>query len=132
MGKQLSAHFSEEEFRCHCCGRLPAGGVSRSLVLVLEKMRAEFYPEGLKIISGYRCPAQNRAGGGAPNSQHLAKGGSPLMAGKGELLAADIPPRITEEQARSVGVRGTGVDHSTGHVSHVDLGPVRSWEYADR
>jgi zinc D-Ala-D-Ala carboxypeptidase len=110
----LSAHFSRSEFACPCCG---IAKVDAALVAVLERIRAAHYPEGLRIVSGYRCPTHNAAVGGAAASQHL------------RARAADIVPRITPAQARACGARGIGIAH-TGEVVHVDVGPTRApWHY---
>jgi uncharacterized protein YcbK (DUF882 family) len=63
----LSAHFSQEEFVCHCCGtfRLDDG-----LLAALELLR-ERSGQAVHVLSGYRCPKHNRRVGGASDSQHV-------------------------------------------------------------
>lgn len=68
-----STHFSFTEFACHCSGHY--GGchgllVRRELLQSLETLRASYYPHGLNVESGYRCPRRNHEVGGATNSQH--------------------------------------------------------------
>ena len=74
LGKgDLSHHFNASEFRCKCngykgCKRIL---VHRELLISLELLRLNFMPDGVKIVSGYRCPTHNRKVNGAPSSQHL-------------------------------------------------------------
>ena len=78
--KQLTEHFTVEEFersstadRLGIVNRVPEALISNLRVLceeVLEPLRA-FAGRPIVISSGYRCPALNRAVGGAPESQHL-------------------------------------------------------------
>lgn len=56
MGKQLSAHFNEDEFRCKD-GTL--GTISPKLIKLLEWMRV-YSGKPIKIISGYRSAAYNK------------------------------------------------------------------------
>lgn len=115
MAGDLSAHFSRREFACPCCG---VAKVSPALVRLLERIRAAHYPQGLRIVSGYRCSRHNAAVGGASASQHMQGG------------AADISPRMTLAQAQALGARGIGVQDATGLVVHVDVGPARKpWRY---
>lgn len=68
-----SAHFSFSEFACKCGGRYSSCGrirVHRALLRGLESYRARL-GHGVRIVSGYRCVAHNRAVGGASRSQHL-------------------------------------------------------------
>lgn len=72
----------------------------------------------LRIVSGYRTEATNRAVGGAENSRHLLG------------QAADIPSGYaTPDQARAAGATGIGI--SGKWVTHVDVrpGPVVTWRY---
>ena len=64
----LSAHFTEEEFQCKCCGQQHL--ISTDLLNELELLRTHF-DAAVLIISGYRCAAHNKEVGGAPNSQHM-------------------------------------------------------------
>lgn len=108
----LSRHFSTAEFACRHCGDLPPGGVSGALLAALEVARERHYPGGLTIASGYRCP-QHRLSQASPRSRHV----------KGD--AADIPPVMTVQQARTCGFKGIGFSRS-GLVVHVDMRLIRS------
>lgn len=66
MGKWR--YFSRSEFQCACgCGR---NKVEDTLIDYLEEAR-ERAQIPFHIVSGYRCPAHNKAEGGKPNSAHL-------------------------------------------------------------
>ena len=77
---QLTPHFSVEEFarsatadRLGIANRVPAAllpNLRTLCVEVLEPLRA-YAGKPIVISSGYRCPALNRAVGGASQSQHL-------------------------------------------------------------
>ena len=116
MGDMLSAHFSKAELACGHCGRTK---VAPALVQLLERIREAHYPTGLRIVSGYRCPAHNASTpNAAKSSQHMAG------------TAADIPPRMTLAQAKACGAKGIGIQDSAGLVVHVDVGPARKpWRY---
>jgi uncharacterized protein YcbK (DUF882 family) len=70
---KLSDHFDSSEFACHCCGQVIE--ISPDLVEQLEELSEVFSIAGKRativILSGYRCPAHNKAVGGAPHSQHM-------------------------------------------------------------
>lgn len=77
---QITEHFTVEEFersstadRLGIANRVPAALLPNLRTLcevVLEPLRA-FAGKPIVISSGYRCPALNRAVGGASQSQHL-------------------------------------------------------------
>jgi len=67
-GRWLGPHFVESEFACRCCGMVR---VNIRLVHMLEALRARLGGRPVIVTSGYRCPAHNRAVGGARLSQHL-------------------------------------------------------------
>ena len=68
MGKQLTPHFSEDEFVCSCgCGTVV---VDLEFVKRLEKVRVKCgFP--FSIVSGFRCPKKNASAGGKSKSAHL-------------------------------------------------------------
>lgn len=110
----LSPHFSRWEFDSHDGAR---AAPTRELLDALERLRA-IVGHPLRIVSGYRSPAHNRAVGGAARSQHLYN------------RAADIPVLYaTLAQARAAGF--TGVGTRAGYAVHVDVRPGRNvgWKY---
>lgn len=112
----LSPHFSRREFDSR-------DGVKAAptpeLVAALERLRALVGHKPLRIVSGYRSPAHNRAVGGKPRSQHLYN------------RAADIPPRYATV-AQAVAAGFTGIGDKDGWAVHVDVRPgqrVARWHY---
>lgn len=77
---QLTENFNLKEFQCSCCGTVK---IDPELVRRLQAMRDEL---GVPIIvnSGYRCPAHNKAVGGAKDSQHL-------VGKAADITARDLP-----------------------------------------
>ena len=75
---QLSEHISTDEYKCHCCGKLPPqfrdnDGILpcyRTLFDTFEAIRA-MWQKPLIVTSGYRCPEHNAAVGGAALSPHV-------------------------------------------------------------
>jgi uncharacterized protein YcbK (DUF882 family) len=65
---QLTPHFHLSEFVCRHCGEVNELA-ARRLASRLELAREFAGP--MTIVSGFRCPANNNACGGKPNSQHL-------------------------------------------------------------
>lgn len=108
-----SEHFSYAEWRCSCGGRLAGCRlvvVQRDLLIGLEGYRAAYSPGGVEVVSGYRCPAQNAAVGGATDSQHLYGG------------AADVTYAATDIAVRRLRrFSGIGRARSTHKVRHVDV-----------
>ncbi|MBR4593050.1 MAG: peptidase M15 [Bacteroidaceae bacterium] len=76
-------YFKIEEFRCRCGCCMPAEvkeNVTALVDRVLDPVRAKFgWP--IVVNSGYRCPARNRAVGGAVRSQHLKGEAADICAG---------------------------------------------------
>jgi uncharacterized protein YcbK (DUF882 family) len=63
----LALNFKLQEFECKHCRAVK---IDPELVRRLQAMREEI-GKPVIINSGYRCPAHNKAIGGATNSQHL-------------------------------------------------------------
>jgi len=122
--RALSAHFSEEEFVCHCgCGKVH---VDPRLVYLLEKAR-EVLGRPIIITSGYRCAAHNKAVGGKPVSAHLT----------GE--AADIQCVFSAERHDLVrtfltlGVSRIGIGRGFIHIDVSTTLPQRvMWLYGEK
>jgi|GEM_PF-5175186 len=111
-GYKISAHFALKEFACPCGGTnsgCKKTMVMRDLVIRLEKVRADLYPRGLRIVSGYRDPTFNAKVGGISKSCHLS--------GK----AADIPRKWGPSKFRGRGFQGIEVRKRHGLVTHVDI-----------
>ena len=66
---KLSENFDSDEFKCHCCGQLPEGGMNPKLIELLQAIR-EKSGKSVSILSGYRCQKHNVVVGGAKHSQH--------------------------------------------------------------
>lgn len=115
-GKHLSLHFTEGELACRCCGRLL---IISQLVSKLEALR-QLVGKPVFVNSGYRCPAHNRAVGGAVNSYHL----------KGMAADVRVPGLGVTELSRlaeKAGFDGIGI-YTTQAFVHVDVrGYSASW-----
>lgn len=113
----LAPHFSSWEFKDHSTGELVT--IDQRLLNLLERLRHETGDRPLRIVSGYRSPATNRAVGGARNSQHLYG------------RAADVEPgRFKVAQALAAGATGVGYS-SAGWVVHLDTRPGPAVTFRD-
>ena len=66
---KVSQNFNLREFQCKCgCGQVK---LHSELLRRLQAMRTES-GRPIRINSAYRCPAHNRAVGGATSSRHMA------------------------------------------------------------
>lgn len=111
----LSLHFSRREFDSHDGARAEP---DPRLIEALERLRA-MVGRPLRIVSGYRSPAHNKAVGGKRRSQHLFN------------RAADIPEGYaTVSQAVAAGF--TGIGSKGPWAVHVDVRPGRltHWSYS--
>lgn len=105
-GKQLSAHFNEDEFRCRD-GSLIA--ISPKLITCLERLRVLVGNKSIKINSGYRSPEYNKKIGGSPNSQHM-KGTA------ADIVVAGVTPKQVAVLAEKAGFMGIGIYPNFTHV----------------
>lgn len=109
----LSEHFSETEFACHCCGELK---VETALIEGLEQLRA-LAGKPVVVHDGYRCPVHNLKVGGVSDSEHTRG------------TAADVSiPGVTMQEMYDLALRvptflkgGIGVYDST--FLHLDVRP---------
>lgn len=114
-----SKHFSRRELDCKCGCKTPrvVAYRLRRLAVNLERLRKHL-GHGVGIVSGYRCPARNKAVNGAVNSQHLYGRAADLAVPKGQQFRY----RAAAEKVRAFRNGGIGV-YPNGGV-HVD---TRSW-----
>lgn len=107
----LSPHFNRREFACHHCGKII--DPPPSLLASLEALRA-MLGRPIRIVSGTRCAAHNRAVGGARHSRHLLGDAADLEPGLG----------VTVHQAQQCGFHGIGYRSRDRRVVHVDMRPT--------
>lgn len=83
-GTHYSPNFTRRELECRCGCKTPLviQRRLRLLALDLERLRAILGPIG--IVSGYRCPARNKAVHGASQSQHLTGNAADLNVPAGK------------------------------------------------
>lgn len=119
---KLSENFSLSEFtRSDTADRLgidntPSGEVVANLTelcrAVLQPLR-EAWGEPLRINSGYRCPALNKAVGGVKTSQHVTGNACDIVASNPQALAVFIQGSPFWPEVDQLGIYPTFV-----HVSH--------------
>jgi len=67
----VGQHFQAKEFKCPCCG---SNTVHKALAAALDAIRKQI-GTSIRINSGVRCEAHNKAIGGASRSYHLPREG---------------------------------------------------------
>ena len=110
----ISKHFTDDEFRCPCCGTLPIGGINQALINALDQLR-EIWGQPIIIASGYRCPSHNSSVGGAIHSQHILGRAADLADHDGSLESF-----ISEEMLGQLCVSREEQDKTPGWV-HLDV-----------
>lgn len=126
LNKPQVSNFKDSEFRCKCgkCSGLPSKGVDTQFKLMLEQIRKRNGNKPIIIRSGYRCPAHNRAVGGAAKSQHMS---NPLWAA--DILSPGVSPRVLEKIVDDV-FKNHGVGLGGANIVHCDRRPNRArWRY---
>jgi uncharacterized protein YcbK (DUF882 family) len=104
-GRQISLHFTEDEFRCKCCGMIIVNPI---LIRQLEALRHALGDKPINVSSGYRCLNHNRAVGGSPRSQHL-------YGNAADIYVSGISPKELAKQAGEF-FDGIGIYEDFVHV----------------
>jgi uncharacterized protein YcbK (DUF882 family) len=118
---RITKDFLRSEYACRC-GRCE-NRISIRIASAVQGIR-DILGAPVRINSGYRCEAHNRAVGGEPNSKHC------------EGIAADLSSEagwraIYEAALRIPAITGIGVYPSANFV-HVDVRPEPArWAYID-
>ena len=111
MGKQLSKHFNEDEFKCRD-GSTHA--IDVELIEGLERLRELAGNKPIHVNSGYRSPAYNKRIGGAPKSRHvLGKAADITIAGFTPKQVAALAEKIPQFRNGGIGIYNT--------FTHVDV-----------
>lgn len=113
-----TTHFSKEgdaKFSCSCCGN---GGLSISLLIVLEELRAHFGKPVL-LTSGARCAEYNKKVGGAKQSVHITTEDEPLVDGADIAINGVSPTQIVVHLK------------SLPYANLLGIGEYRSWVHVD-
>jgi len=84
----------------------------------LQNMR-DHLGKPIKVTSGYRTPAHNKAVGGSRGSKHMSGTAA-------DIQCAGVSLDDLVNQARLSGFIGIGIYRSQNFI-HVDLGPKRTW-----
>lgn len=100
----LSPHFTAQETACKHCGQV---GVRRELLEALEALRTSL-GRPVSLVSVYRCPAHNKAVGGAQDSMHVLG------------AAADLRTVVSISAARRA-KRFSGIGTRGSLASHIDV-----------
>lgn len=123
---RLSKNFTDEEFKCPCCGEFVDSLPFRAFLAKLQEARTAARTPFV-VTSGYRCPKHNEAVGGSLDSSHIRG------------LAADIRTSDSRSRFRIVtgliaaGLLRIGV---AGTFIHVDMDCTKAqglmWTYRYR
>ena len=114
----LYRNFRDYEFRCNCCGLL---NVKPELLDSLQALR-DHVGVPVQVTSGTRCPAHNRAVGGAPGSRHLVGEAADIV-----IYAMDVLEMYHSAEQIWQGTGGIGIYPTNGFV-HVDVrGNRKRW-----
>ena len=102
---RLTENFTLAEFACRCCG---AAKIDPGLVQKLQALRDRI-GKPIAITSGYRCPAHNRAVGGAAQSQHM-------RGTAADIVVKGLAPATVADHAEAIGFGGIGRYATFTHV----------------
>lgn len=111
----LTAHFSEDEMKCPCCG---VCNMNMKFMNELEDFR-QMVDKPIRITSGYRCPRHNATiSGASPTSEHLKGNAADMLWETDKFMMLKMAMALFQ---------GIGIGKN---YLHVDLGyKRRMWIY---
>lgn len=126
---QLSKHFNVQDFKCKC-GKKHSIYIDSNLIDVLENVYFISGADKCKVVSGYRCPAHNKAVGSGNTTKNYSHSG----------YAADIDYFIKDKKinSKTIAINLEDIGHKKGigyrcggseTRTHIDVKP-RKW-YGD-
>lgn len=118
MSEMISKHFSKQELQCPCCG---VAAVQAKLLIALEELRS-LVGGPIYINSGYRCPARNKAEGGAQSSEHVQGAAADVACPKGMTLKSfyELIQKVPAFKNGGIGLYPAGRGQNTD-FAHVDV-----------
>jgi len=126
MPGDLSTNFWTWEFRCPCqkC-RTKKVRVSSLLLFKLEMIRMAFDDKPVIVLSGNRCPEENKRVGGVPNSEHI-----PNPDGEAsDIKIKGIKPLDIGLAAEKIGGMRIGIAKTYAHLDVKPPSPSKFWIY---
>ena len=126
MPGDLSTNFWSKEFRCPCpkCRRKKVR-VSSLLLFKLEMVRMACGNRPVIVLSGNRCPEENKRIGGYPDSEHI-----PHPDGEAaDIKIKGIKPIDIGLAAEKIGGMRIGIAKTYAHLDVRPPSPSRFWIY---
>jgi len=126
MPGDLSTNFWTWEFRCPClkCRRIKVR-VSSLLLFKLEMIRMAFNDKPVIVLSGNRCPEENKKVGGFPNSEHI-----PAPDGEAaDVKIKGVKPIDIGLAAEKIGGLRIGIAKTYCHLDVRPPSPSKFWIY---
>jgi uncharacterized protein YcbK (DUF882 family) len=126
--KVLSKNFKFEEFRCPCqkCKRTKVR-VSSLLLFKLEMVKIAFDGKSVIVLSGTRCPEENKRVGGHFNSAHI-----PNPDGEAaDIKIKGVKPIDIGLAAEKIGGMRIGIAKTYAHLDIKPPSPSRFWIYIE-
>ena len=123
VSTKLSENLNVSEFACHGSGCCTTVKIDEQLVKYVQMIRDHF-GKPVTVTSGYRCPAHNRAVGGATASYH-ARGQA------ADIVVQGVAPAEVAKYAESIGIKGVGLYETDkdGHFTHIDTRTMKAFWY---
>ena len=122
----LSTHFWKSEFKCPClkCRRKKVR-VSSLLLFKLEMLRMDLGGRPVTILSGNRCPEENKKVSGHPSSAHI-----PRPVGEGaDIKIKGIKPLNIGLAAEKIDGLRIGIARWGVHLDVRPPNPSKFWIY---
>jgi hypothetical protein len=122
----LSTNFWKWEFRCPCpkCKRKKVR-VSSLLLFKLEMVKMAFDDKPVIVLSGNRCPEENKRVGGYPDSEHI-----PNPDGEAaDIKIKGIKPIDIGLAAEKIGDMRIGIAKTYCHLDVRPPSPSKFWIY---
>jgi hypothetical protein len=126
MSGDLSTNFWKWEFRCPCpkCRRIRVK-VSSLLLFKLEMVKMAFDGKPVIVLSGNRCPEENKRVDGHPDSEHI-----PNPDGEAaDIKIKGVKPIDIGLAAEKIGGMRIGIAKTYVHLDIRPPSPSKFWIY---